>query len=145
MLPRVPDIFKRMKMYAELERKICRICNVDKSKIDFPQFKKSNGKRYPRPFCKECKSAGNFEWDLWKHYKIRLPEYKALYEAQDGKCACCGKPESDFKRQLHVDHDHVTGIVRGLLCTQCNPGIGYFQESIERLEMAIRYLKKFKN
>ena len=143
--PRVPDtqIFG-VKMYAELERKVCRICTIEKPKSDFQFFQKKT-KKYPRPFCRDCKSLGNFEWDLWKNYRIRLPDYQALYEAQKGNCACCGIPESDFKRQLHVDHDHETGKVRGLLCTQCNPGIGYFQDSIERLEMAIKYLKKFKN
>jgi hypothetical protein len=49
-----------------------------------------------------------------------------------------------FTNGLHVDHDHKTGLIRGLLCTQCNPGIGYFQDSIERLQLAIKYLEKFK-
>jgi len=133
-----------MKMYAELERKICKFCKMEKPKREFSQLKKGT-KKYPRPFCKECKSLGNFEWDLWKNYKIRLLEYKRLYDAQKGKCACCGIHEEGFERKLHVDHDHKTGKIRGLLCTQCNPGLGYFQDSIERLEKAITYLKKFKN
>lgn len=68
-----------------------------------------------------------------------------MYALQKGKCACCGIEEASFKRKLHVDHDKNTGSVRGLLCTQCNPGIGYFKHSIDRLEKAIQYLKKFKN
>lgn len=130
-------------MYAELKRKVCKNCNVEKNEKEFSVFKKGN-KKYLRPFCLDCKSAVHFKEDLWKHYRIRLPEYNALYTAQNGSCACCGVHESAFKRQLHVDHDHITGKVRGLLCTQCNPGIGYFKDSIERLEMAIKYLKKFK-
>lgn len=131
-------------MYAELERKICKYCKVEKAKSDFPQFKKKNGRSYARPFCKACKGLGNFEWDLWKNYRIRLADYQKLYDDQKGKCACCGRHEDLFKRNLHVDHDHDTGQVRGLLCTKCNPGIGYFDHSIERLEQAIAYLKKFK-
>ncbi len=130
-------------MYAELERKVCKNCNVAKDINEFRRFVK-NQKTYPRPFCKECSKAEWFKQDLWKHYRIRLSEYEALYKAQGGNCACCGIHESTFKRNLHVDHDHETGIVRGLLCTQCNPGIGYFKHSIERLEMAIGYLNKFK-
>jgi|ERR1035437_3979301 hypothetical protein len=130
-------------MYAELERKKCKNCNASKGLNEFRVFTK-NGKNYPRPFCKECAKLEYFKQDLWKHYRIRFPEYQALYEAQKGNCACCGAHESEFKRGLHVDHCHVSEKVRGLLCTQCNPGIGYFQDSIERLEMAIAYLKKFK-
>jgi hypothetical protein len=131
-------------MYAELKRKVCRFCKRERGLHKFPKINK-NGKQYPRPFCVDCKGRGNFEWDLWKNYRIRFDEYKQLYEEQKGCCAVCGVHESNFKRKLHVDHDHQTGQVRGLLCTQCNPGIGYFQHSIERLEMAIQYLGKFKN
>ncbi len=130
-------------MYAELERKKCKNCGEKKDIKEFKVFKK-NGKDYPRPFCKACAKLEYFKQDLWKHYRIRFPEYQALYNEQAGRCACCGAHESIFKRSLHVDHDHKTGKVRGLLCTQCNPGIGYFQHSIERLEMAITYLNKFK-
>lgn len=86
----------------------------------------------------------DFEADLWKNYRITLDEYNLMYDRQKGNCDCCGKHESNFKRRLHVDHCHVTGQVRGLLCTRCNPGLGYFEDSVEKLEMAIAYLNKFK-
>jgi Recombination endonuclease VII len=114
-----------LKMYAELGRKVCRICKTEKDRSEFSSFKKGN-KHYARPFCKACKTEGNFEWDLWKNYRIRLPEYLELYKAQEGNCACCGTHESMFKRKLHVDHDHETGQIRGLLCTRCNPAIRIF-------------------
>lgn len=44
--------------------------------------------------------------------------YTALLEAQDGHCAIC--PNTPKTRRLHVDHDHATGSVRGLLCHRCN-------------------------
>lgn len=130
-------------MYAELERKVCKNCNAKKDIKEFRRFSK-NGKSYPRPFCKACAKEEYFKQDLWKHYRMRLPEFQALYDLQKSRCACCGAHESTFKRRLHVDHDRETGQIHGLLCTQCNPGIGYFKHSLERLEMAIQYLKKFK-
>jgi hypothetical protein len=133
-----------MKMYAELKQKKCKFCNLEKNIEEFSTFNKKE-KVYTRPFCFDCKSKANFEYDLWKNYRIRLSDYERLYEAQEGNCACCGQHEEKFKRKLHVDHDHESGKIRGLLCTQCNPGIGYFQDSIERLQKAINYLKKFKN
>lgn len=69
-----------------------------------------------------------------------------MYVAQDGLCAICGNPqipgEGSSTKQLHVDHDHQTGKVRGLLCNQCNPGLGYFQDDISRLIAAVKYLEK---
>lgn len=89
-------------------------------------------------------SKRDFESDLWKNYRLTLNDYNVMYEKQKGCCDCCGRHESEFKRKLHVDHCHATGQVRALLCTRCNPGIGYFEDSVEKLEMAIAYLKKFK-
>lgn len=79
-----------------------------------------------------------------KNYGITLEQYEEMYNEQQGKCACCDRHESEFKRGLHVDHCHTTDQVRGLLCTKCNPGIGYFDDNVESLEMAIAYLNKFK-
>ena len=50
-------------------------------------------------------------------------EYKKLFDRQNGRCALCDKPQSHFKRKLHVDHDHKTKINRRLLCLNCNQHI----------------------
>lgn len=68
-------------------------------------------------------------------YGIGLEEYQDMFTAQNGTCAICGSAES-----LNVDHDHMTGKVRGLLCRACNHGLGNFQDSTARLVAAIRYL-----
>jgi hypothetical protein len=58
------------------------------------------------------------DWHLAKRYGISSVEYDAMLEEQCGVCAICGKPPK--KNRLHVDHDHDTGRIRGLLCVACN-------------------------
>lgn len=77
---------------------------------------------------------------LKKTYGITLKQYEDLLFSQKNKCAICGRHESEFKRSLHVDHCHETEIVRGLLCGNCNNGIGMFQHDINFLKNAIKYL-----
>lgn len=85
-------------------------------------------------------------YDVWRRYNISYSQYLDLLEKQDHKCAVCGKQESGLKkhsnkkRDLAVDHDHNTGMVRGLLCSRCNTGLGLFNDSTETLKQAIRYL-----
>jgi hypothetical protein len=74
-------------------------------------------------------------------YGLTKDQYLSLHESQEGKCAIC-KTEPTTQRGLHVDHEHSTGSVRGLLCHNCNVGIGNFLEKVELLEEAIAYLKK---
>ena len=70
-----------------------------------------------------------------------------MLQDQDGKCAICKREESACAsitkkvRALAVDHCHVTGNVRGLLCRACNLGIGHFEDNLETLEEAIKYLE----
>lgn len=64
-----------------------------------------------------------------------------LREKQGGCCAICGTPEAEAPRKrLHVDHDHGTDTVRGLLCGRCNTGLGMFKDDPGRLAAAIEYL-----
>lgn len=56
-------------------------------------------------------------------------DFDRLYQIQQGCCALCLKHSSEFNRRLHVDHDHKTGIVRGLLCFNCNKTLWYFEDS----------------
>jgi hypothetical protein len=128
-------------MYAELERKVCPKCGIAKEKKEFGEDStKVDG---VSSWCRPCKKIWRAEHRK-ENPEQHVEDYNRMYAAQEGKCACCGKHSSEFRRGLHVDHDHATGQVRALLCTKCNPGIGYFDDSIEKLEMAIQYLKKFK-
>ena len=69
---------------------------------------------------------------------ITIDQYHAMNESQDFLCAICGEEVP----RLVIDHDHGTGLVRGLLCGQCNTGIGQFQESVERLIAAGCYIER---
>jgi hypothetical protein len=74
-------------------------------------------------------------------YGLEPEDYRALFESQHGACAICGKPETPGSR-LHVDHDHTTGAVRGLLCNHCNVLIGMAGEDPATLRKAIAYLAR---
>lgn len=73
----------------------------------------------------------------WR-YGIAPAEYDALLARQDGKCAICR--ETPNGEALSVDHNHHTGAVRGLLCRQCNAGIGLFNEDPNLIRQAIAYV-----
>ena len=83
----------------------------------------------------------NREYHLKKTYNITLEEYDTLFLKQNGQCAICKKNQCDIKRRLSVDHSHLNGRVRGLLCYTCNTGIGYFKEDISCILEAIKYLQ----
>jgi hypothetical protein len=75
---------------------------------------------------------------LWRHYQITPRLYAEMREAQRGLCAICGIKPS---KKLVVDHDHSTGHIRGLLCAQCNTGLGLFKDNARALHGAIEYLR----
>ena len=64
-----------------------------------------------------------------------------MLKAQDGKCAICGRHESELKRGLMIDHCHTTKKVRGLLCDHCNKVLGLAKDSIVNLTNAALYLE----
>lgn len=84
------------------------------------------------------------KWALARRYGLTLAEYDALAEAHGGRCAICkfSFAEQSRHKSGHVDHDHATGFVRGLLCIGCNHGLGCFKDSPERLEAAVAYLRR---
>ena len=72
--------------------------------------------------------------------KLTPEHYSAMNMAQDFCCAICKNPNI-ANRRLGVDHDHKTNEIRGLLCHNCNLGLGYFKDSTELLSRAIKYLQ----
>jgi len=71
---------------------------------------------------------------------MTLEEYDEMAAQQGGKCAICGSEPSG---RLHVDHDHGTGRVRGLLCGGCNKSLGLMKDDPRRLLAAVEYLRRF--
>lgn len=84
--------------------------------------------------------ASKRSYDLEKNYGITQEDYEVLLEKQNGVCAIC-KQNRPYKGEfMCVDHDHTTGAVRGILCSNCNKAIGLLQDSPDLLKSAIEYL-----
>lgn len=79
---------------------------------------------------------------LRKNFGISLEDFDAIILAQGGVCAVCRQPFR-HKRHPHVDHCHTTGKIRGVLCSQCNTGIGMLRESALIMHSAIAYLDRY--
>ena len=102
--------------------------------------------------CKVChnekfNTPGKVRRQNYGRYGLTEQEVQAMFESQRGLCAACGNPEtSTIKRtgeikMLHIDHDHKTGKIRGLLCQDCNMSLGHLQDSSERIQMLLDYAK----
>lgn len=73
-----------------------------------------------------------------RKYGLTVEQYQALLKDQVGLCRLCHTP---FGARIHIDHDHVTGRVRGLLCHPCNVGLGHFKDNPNLLRAAASYLE----
>jgi hypothetical protein len=132
---------------------VCTTCNIEKPTEAFY-------KRVDRPLkrtssCKKCRKTK--QQKAWipkqqKDYKLRnyfgiyLEDYNSMLENQNHLCKICNKAETarsntGYVKDLAVDHCHKTGKIRGLLCQSCNVGLGHFDDSLDKLESAIKYLK----
>jgi hypothetical protein len=81
------------------------------------------------------------QWGFYlkRTYGLTIKEYEAMLTGQGGVCRIC-KPPPPKGGKLHVDHDHNTGKVRGLLCRNCNHGLGNFKDNPFLLIEAYKYL-----
>lgn len=84
---------------------------------------------------------------LMRSFGLSVEDYDALLKSQNGTCAICGQPETITRKgkpmPLSVDHCHTGNHVRGLLCGNCNNGLGRFEDDPERLRRAAIYLEKW--
>ena len=129
-------------------------CSKCKTEKPVSQFSKNKYKKDGlQSQCKECNIETSKTWNatnpekerdrnLKRNYGIDLQEYNQMFAQQSGCCAICGKHQTEFKTKLAVDHCHTSGEVRGLLCSNCNIGIGYLKDSDELFSAASQYLNK---
>jgi CRISPR/Cas system-associated protein Cas10 (large subunit of type III CRISPR-Cas system) len=97
--------------------------------------------RLPRHIPRHIPNKEDYRrWNIKSKRGITIEEFNKLFDKQEGRCAICGRHQIEFKRPLDVDHNHITGKIRGLLCNRCNIAIGLFSENIEVLQRAISYL-----
>lgn len=152
-----------------MAKKNCKKCNLLKSEKDDFYFH-STKQKYEN-VCKECQraqSTANYHRNterysaynsakysgnkaayrdraLRRKFSITLEQYNQMWEAQNGLCAICGEGESvgrnGVRNQLAVDHNHETGMVRSLLCSNCNQGLGRFKDELRLVRLAVAYLE----
>lgn len=144
----------------DLERH-CRVCNTVKPLTDF--YKDKSGRSGRGYYCKVCANTkardtyhrinkGNPRHRYQQrnaHYKrefgITLQEYEDKLAKQNFACAICGVKLPTSGPLTHLDHDHKHGMLRDFLCTNCNRGLGHFQDSVEILKKAADYLNTHNN
>jgi len=125
------------------KKKRCHRCKRMKSIKKFSKCRTRTDGRSAT--CRRCWTDYRYEWKLPKAFGLTFGEYSDMLEAQEGRCAICpaeigylrkGKPA-----RLAVDHCHATGKVRGLLCSNCNNGLGRFKDDPILLRAAADYLE----
>jgi len=106
----------------------------------------------PESYCKECrrlsaKTSYQRNRELRcaqvrdRTYCLAPGEYDALLVKQNSECAICNQHTNQVGT-LVVDHDHAYGTYRELICSNCNKGLGHFQDNVSRLQSAINYLNR---
>jgi Recombination endonuclease VII len=118
--------------------KKCRTCSQEKSLTSFGKHK--DRKLGLADSCKACRN----EKAILDRHGLTKSEKEAMLIAQSYRCAICDCHQSEIKHILSVDHCHKTGKIRGLLCPECNLGIGKFQDNVKFLKAAAQYLAKHK-
>jgi hypothetical protein len=139
----------------------CKKCSNCKEVLPVSNFvrrKFDSGSWGYTSWCKPCRN--NKSKEEWKDGSIRdyvykrkfgisLSDYEKILKSQDGKCAICQtqKPTGHGAKygRFSVDHDHSTGEVRGLLCSNCNIGLGAFRDNVDVIKNAIFYIDRHNN
>jgi hypothetical protein len=116
-----------------------------KRKQDLEYRNRPEVKEYQKNYDKIYKEANKEKATIWyrashlrTEYGLTLEEYDILLKSQNNVCAICGKESK--KKAMCVDHDHVTGKIRGLLCDLCNTGLGAFHDNPKLVAIAAEYL-----
>lgn len=122
----------------------CSSCNTTKPLDEFHGDKnRPLGKSYR---CKPCGNTHRTKSLMQSRYGLNQYQLDEMYKVQNNSCAICNRTDTGIERtkKLSVDHCHITGEVRGLLCNWCNQGLGHFRDSPELLTKAVEYLLRTK-
>ena len=135
--------------------KTCRKCGEDKPKSAY--YASKQNKDGLNSYCKQCKNGHGSEYQrttkgrmyhrnrhLTRTYGITNDDFQAMLHKQQGKCACCGTLDPRGPGRFHVDHNHTTGNIRGLLCNTCNLRLGVL-ENREFVSQVNVYLQEYDN
>jgi hypothetical protein len=116
------------------EFKRCSFCKIEKPTKKFDRCNRNNDGL--QDYCKYCRTVKRRE----SRYGVTEEWFQATLRAQGYACAICGFIPGPDDRELDVDHDHLTGKNRGLLCGTCNRGLGYFRDDSRIIGLAKQYL-----
>jgi hypothetical protein len=125
----------RTRYAGPADHKRCGQCQLVKPLTEFHRAPQQSGGY--NCYCKCCRKEQNRAAHLLRTYGLTPADYDEMVERQGGVCACCGE-----RAPSHVDHDHVTGAVRGVVCFPCNSGIGQFNDRADLMRKAITYLER---
>lgn len=134
--------------------KTCTKCGAEKEISAF--YRHPEKKDGLHSWCKECKNTVDREYHkspegrerkrevhLKRKYGISLAEYDEMFDEQNGRCGICGTEDTGSRfKHFTVDHCHDSGAIRGLLCNNCNRGIGLLGDTLKDLSKAVLYLAK---
>ncbi len=137
------DSFHRDKNYKDGRKQRCRECANASTKAWYKKNKKRVAKN-TRSYRKGNKDyyARVRNSMLKRKFGISREQYNEMLKRQKGVCAICkSKPNG---KDLSVDHNHETGMVRGLLCNECNLALGKFKDNEKLVGSALKYLEKYR-
>lgn len=111
-----------------------------RSSPEYRELRRVRGKIYRQSLPMEVRKKRALEWKLRYSYGMTPEQYHQRLSDQGGGCAICEKST----RKFHVDHDHETNTVRGILCDACNKALGVFGDNMEGVMRVVSYLKRTK-
>ena len=127
----------------EPAQKACTKCKATKPIGEFYRANTGRQRSKRHSWCKVCLNELTVKLQREK-YGVSRDAYATMEKKQNNKCAICGAGPSEKRKSLDADHDHVSGLFRGLLCHKCNRMIGLANEKISVLLSAVAYLKRVK-
>lgn len=132
------DFYRASRTFDGLQTR-CKLCSLAHNRAQYAKRGRPDNAERSRVW-RAANPRLAKDHKLRSTYGVPLGWYLATLDAQGGKCAICGTDDPGGRGDFHVDHCHDTGSVRGLLCANCNVGIGHFRHSNVLLLEAIRYL-----